>query len=331
MRQKLTDLTIRQLQLPEKGAEKYWDASLPGFGVRVSQGGTKSFVVMYGRERRLKTLGRYPAMSLKTARRAAQAILDDPNHQERPKTLSEALSAYLSECETRLRPSTVASYAFYLRPLRAVSFDTLSRASTPVSPHYVMAAKVFLNWCIRQGYTTTNPWQHERAQYGQRDRVLSDDEIRAVWRYDHPPFSTYCKVILLTGLRRGEPYHLSLGANTVTVPASHTKNGHAHELPLTPLLAQYLPLPYFNGWSKAMARLRQHTGCQGFTLHDLRRTFATRHAQLGTPIHVVEQLLNHRSGTISGVAKIYIRHSFLTEARTAQLAYEQHILDIVSA
>jgi hypothetical protein len=42
-------------------------------------------------------------------------------------------------------------------------------------------------------------------------------------------------------------------------------------------------------------------------LHDLRRTFATYFAALGAPIHVTEKLLNHASGSASGVAAISSR------------------------
>lgn len=328
MRQKLTDLTIRQLKPPQNGAEKYWDESLPGFGVRVSQGGTKSFVVMYGKERRLKTLGRYPAMSLKTARRAAFDLLADTDSPPVQKTLSEALVAYYAHIETTLREKTVTSYQYQLKPLHDCTWET---AHVPYTPHAQMAAKVFFNWAIRNGYTTHNPFAQYKATYGQRDRVLNDDEIRAVWHYDFPPFSNYQKLFLLTGLRKGEATYIEYNDHTLWISGEHTKNKHRHELPLTPLVQKLLPLPYFNGWSKGLRRFRNATGFHGFTNHDLRRTFATRHAALGTPLPVVSQLLNHRTGSMNPITRIYVRHNFLQEAYTAQLAYEQHIASIVGA
>lgn len=74
---RLTDMMIRKIGSPKSGQKTYFDDNLKGFGVRVSQGGTKSYVVMYGKRRQLKTLGRYPTMTLKDARAAAKRIQGD--------------------------------------------------------------------------------------------------------------------------------------------------------------------------------------------------------------------------------------------------------------
>ena len=62
----------------------------------------------------------------------------------------------------------------------------------------------------------------------------------------------------------------------------------------------------------------------------LRRTFATNLAALGTPIHVTEKLLNHISGTVSGVAAIYNRHAYMDEMRAAIEAWEKRLSYILS-
>ena len=71
----LTDITVRNLAIPLKGQKTYFDDALSGFGVRVSQTGRKSFVVMYGKARQLKTLGKYPDKTLKSAREEAKTFL----------------------------------------------------------------------------------------------------------------------------------------------------------------------------------------------------------------------------------------------------------------
>jgi integrase len=73
----------------------------------------------------------------------------------------------------------------------------------------------------------------------------------------------------------------------------------------------------FSGWSKSKITIDKKCDVAEWTLHDLRRTFATNLAALDVPPHVVERLLNHASGTISGVAAIYNRFSYADEMRDA--------------
>ena len=82
----------------------------------------------------------------------------------------------------------------------------------------------------------------------------------------------------------------------------------------------------FSGWGKAKARFdKRLEGVAPFTLHDLRRTYSSVHAQLGTPIHLVEKLLNHVSGSFAGVAGVYNRYSYMDEMKDAVQLYEDWI------
>ena len=74
MKMRLTDMAVKKMPYPEKGQVKYWDEITPGFGLRCSPK-SKSFIVMFGEKRRLKTLGRYPNLSLSDARRDARLFL----------------------------------------------------------------------------------------------------------------------------------------------------------------------------------------------------------------------------------------------------------------
>lgn len=86
----------------------------------------------------------------------------------------------------------------------------------------------------------------------------------------------------------------------------------------------------FNGWSKSMGAFRKACGVDDFTLHDLRRTAATIMAEeLQVLPHVIERLLNHVTGTISPIGKIYNRAKYLPEIRTALLTYEKFLLSLV--
>nr|WP_299436827.1 tyrosine-type recombinase/integrase [uncultured Rhodospira sp.] len=63
-----------------------------------------------------------------------------------------------------------------------------------------------------------------------------------------------------------------------------------------------------------------------WTFHDLRRTVTTGLAKMGVHPHVADALLNHKSGTITGVAAVYNRHAYLDERRRALEAWEAHVL-----
>ena len=108
------------------------------------------------------------------------------------------------------------------------------------------------------------------------------------------------------------------------------KSKRPHVLPLTsktaPLIQRLVP---FNGWGKSKARLDHESGVQDWVLHDLRRYFSTTMAMIGTPLHITEHLIDHRS-SISGVQAIYMRYGFLPEMRVALENYEKHIHSVVT-
>ena len=77
MRHSLTDARLRTIPLPLEGQLEVWDTRIPGFGIRVSHGGAKAFILLYrfeGRARRL-TLGRYPTINVVDARKLAHQAL----------------------------------------------------------------------------------------------------------------------------------------------------------------------------------------------------------------------------------------------------------------
>ncbi|MCB9929047.1 MAG: DUF4102 domain-containing protein [Alphaproteobacteria bacterium] len=120
MKLRLTDIAIKRLAFPETGQQTYWDEATPGFGLRCSQK-SKSFVVMYGEKRRLKTLGRYPDFSLSEARKEARRFLADADERpdaSEPPTIAfeEAKQRFLAHCEGRNKERTVKDYTRLLRP-----------------------------------------------------------------------------------------------------------------------------------------------------------------------------------------------------------------------
>src|ERR1700676_3050995 len=110
---RLTDISVRALPPPTKGQKTHWDDTLKNFGCRVSQGGTKSFVVQHGADRRLITIGRYPVITLAEARVEAKRILAEltlGRHRPRTARWDEALELYLAACAEKNRKRTVHAY-----------------------------------------------------------------------------------------------------------------------------------------------------------------------------------------------------------------------------
>jgi len=195
------------------------------------------------------------------------------------------------------------------------------------------------SWAVSQGYVAANPAAAvvPPASEKPRERVLSRDELRAVWRAslsDLYPFGPLVRFLILTGQRRDECANAlwsEIVGDIWTVPSERTKNGKPSVVPLSAVVIDLLDsLPRFDagpwlfttagkspfsGFSKRKALFDKVSGVTGYTLHDLRRTMASGLAELGCPIHIVEAILNHRSGTISGVAAIYNRHTYLEEKR----------------
>jgi hypothetical protein len=108
------------------------------------------------------------------------------------------------------------------------------------------------------------------------------------------------------------------------------KNENEEEKPKLLFAAQGRDAP-FAGWSKAKPYFDRECPVPHWALHDLRRTCATNLAALGIPVHVTEKLLNHVSGTTSGIVAVYQRHTYLDEMREAIEAWEARLLSVVKS
>lgn len=321
----LTELSIRKLSHPEKGSVKHLDASLPGFGIRCSAR-SKSFFVMYGERRQLKTLGKWPDLSLKDARHAARQLLAAPPVVRISPSYSEVRDRFLADCRMRLRPSTVERYHYALKGIADAKLDKLPTNIT--DPNQIKALKALFNWCIDHGYYDRNPFIRRKVVFGVRDRLLSDEEIAAIWHVDQRPYSDIVKLLIATGQRRNQIWRFDpawINDDMLTFPSEVMKSKRPHTIPITGY-SEHLPSQAFcfNGWSKSKTRLDKRSGVSGWVLHDFRRYFSSTMARLGVPLHVTEQIIDHRS-QVSGVAAIYNRYTFLEEMREALFAYEKHL------
>jgi integrase len=357
----LKDTTIRQAA-PRAERYELKDSERPGLRVVIFPTGRKSFLYRYsfGGEYRKLTLGQYGTMTLAQAiaarRDAADALVAgrDPSADLKPKHDDDAtVTSHVRQYEKARAPDwsgATASLAhtemeFMIdrigaKPIRDVTRkdcqkivnDALDRGPAAQVACWKWV-RAFFMWCYEQDAVSVNVTEliARPRDDTRRDRVLTDAELRKVWKAatdaGGPP-GALVKLLVLTGLRRTEATHLQwseIGDKAITLAGSRTKNGSPHTVPITPAIKRVLgALPRtgayvvtgadagLGGHSKARKAIKD--GCEHWTFHDLRRTFATGMAKLGVPLAVTELCLNHKSGTRANpLVEIYQRHDYQHE------------------
>jgi len=233
--------------------------------------------------------------------------------------------------------------------------DAIVDRGSPITANRLLAhLRTLFSWAKGRDIITTSPLDGIKPPSAEkpRDRVLTEDEIRLFWQACDQmgqPFGNLYQFLLLTGQRLREAAEITereVKGDLWTIPADRAKNGDKHSVPLSGaalgiltgmerIKGQYLfttsgesPV---SGFSKAKARLDAtmtrlaDADVPSFTIHDLRRTAATGMASLRVPPHVVEAVLNHRSGARSGVAGIYNRFDYQDEKRAALEAWARRV------
>ncbi len=381
---RLTRPNIARLVVPPGKSELIvFDDALPGFGIRLRSSGTRVWIAQYrtGTKQRRVTLGSVEVLDPDEARRAAKTTLaraqlgaDPPAEKAAAKvratqTLGSSIESYLmGHAKGRLKVSTLRDVSRYLRvswrslhelPLHQVDrraiascLSVIAAESGGTSANRARTTlSAFFSWAMREGLADVNPTIGTHIFDEQtRERVLTDDEIAAVWkacRGDH--YGSIVKLLILTGQRRleiGEVVRseIDFPGRRIRLPGARTKNGQPHDVPLADaalllvadmltshgreLLFGYGDGP-FQGWSKCKARLDRDAGIAPWRLHDLRRTVATGMAELGVLPHVVEAVLNHASGHKAGVAGVYNRALYSAEKRNALELWARHVTSLV--
>ena len=256
----LTDISIKSLKAPEQGQTTYTDDSLPGFGVRVSQGGVKAFVLVHGRSRQRTTLGRYPTISLSQARAKAKEILAERTlgkHQLPTLSFTEALAIYREQhVEKKLKPRTAAEkmriiekrFLPRLRHEKLADITTgtlvgmIDKISMPSAASHAHAEiRSFFRWCQKRSYIARSPLEGTEppAMGKSRERILTDDELVKILKAARSETSTFhqlVELLILTGQRRNQiaSLHASFvdfDEKTITWSASLMKGNREHRIP----------------------------------------------------------------------------------------------------
>lgn len=348
----LTDLALDKL--PEG---LHLDTKTVGFGIRVGAR-RRTWVVLKGSNRTKVSLGQYPDVSLRDARQKALLELGTPEYRAATMTFPKAREAYLAQ--DKWRPATkrvmVSSLKHFpwTKTLAKITHEDVRQALDAIPQpsaraHALKDVRALFNWCVPR-YLERSPCAGIRMETQQsRERVLSHEELKRIWKATYKldtPLSPILRLLILTGQRRSEIGKLDasfIGTDRITLPAQLVKNGQEHVLPLTEVAKAHLPKtekgPLFlapgldgviyAGFAYHLPKLMKLSETSDWTLHDLRRTFATNLAAIDVPIHITEKILNHVSGTISGVAAIYNRHAYFAEMKQALEAWEAKLAEIV--
>ena len=377
--QKLTESAVSRLAVKPDDRDAYlWDGSLPGFGVRAFASGAKSYIVKYslpdGRQRKMSLGAVQTGMLNETRKAAASILLKAKNGQDaagekkqarerakREKRLGEVIPDYLALKRNAVRPSTFREINYHLAtllaPLHERSIesvgrqdiveivDDMARQGKRVQADRIKTNCVtFFNWAIEYSYIQANPAtgikRRTMKEELERDRVLSMDEVAAVWNANagHTDYEKIVRLLILTGARREEIGSLEweeidIEAREIRLPKARTKNGVAHTIFLSAPAAEILQSVSprrgkrtlfgatsapFGGWSKCKLRLDGKLGdrVKEWHLHDLRRSIATNSSNLGlASVVTIEMALGHWSGEKRGIVKVYNRSTHDTERR----------------
>lgn len=242
----------------------------------------------------------------------------------------------------------------------AKALDKIVARGAPIHANRVLSTiKQAFNYGVSRGNLPYNPATNIRTRdiggiEKPRDRVLTLDEIKKIWRFldsDESKMALHTKyaikIILLTGARTAEIRlatwdEFDLDKSLWTIPAEHCKGGEALKIHLScqvkGLLLELLeqchvgyvihgedhnqPLSE-NALSRAIARIQKRIGIPKWTAHDLRRTFATH---LGVTLRidpvVIEKCLGHKMPRIMAT---YNKNEMLPERMEAVNKWGQYI------
>ena len=257
---------------PPKQQIDYWDDSLPGFGVRVSYSGTKTWMVMYRHNGRLRrhTFAKVAELDLADARKKARKKLvsvdegHDPGGEKaadrKVQTFAELADEYLERHAKPLKKSWKQDErmikqellprwkhtkpADIKRPDVRALIESIADRGAPIHSNRMLALvrKIF-NFAIGREWIEQNPCNQVKRMGKEvsRDRVLNDEEIRKVWAAldnEEPPIQAVFRLRLMTAQRGGEVLQmhwdeLDLETGWWTMPASKVKNRRPHRVFLT--------------------------------------------------------------------------------------------------
>jgi integrase len=380
----------------------FFDATVSGLSLRVTDKGSRSWSYLFTSPRDGKraraTIGTYPATSLAAARAKALEARGHVEAGSDPRlvlagqatagmTVAGLVDVYLADPEKaalrshaeisrRLRRNVMPVIGaiklteLRRRDLRNVTDAMLRRGVKVEATRTFEDARAMIRWAVQNEYLDANPLDGmtKPAEATASNRVLNDEEIRALWRGlpEALARSIQCqriiKLCLATGQRVGEVAgmaraELDLKAREWRLPGERTKNGHQHVVPLSDLALTAIKEALGDAGEAAafvfpcgtrplspvavartILRANEITkerplgrfGIAAWSAHDLRRTALTGMARLGVAPIILGHVANHRSTTRAGVTlAVYSQYNYGKEKREALDKWAERLTAIV--
>ena len=381
-----TDLEIKALKSKCTGKVHFYNGKIiyPGsLGLRISPMGKTTWLISYrsDNKKRKFSFGTYPQKVLKQALKEATDLLKDINEGTEPNTIKQQKKdaptmcdlwdAYQKKLSNRKTPKATTTTKEEIRrwnnvikpaigsmkveAVRPVDLNDLLEKhaeKAPVSANRLHSLlSVLFKPALAKGWITIHPLQYIDKPGGSeapRKRVLSNDEIKAIWPAlctAHGNVGDILKLCLLTAQRSGEIRKMKwsdVDFDARTWIVRDTKTGNDHLCPLSPQAIKILKARSQNaGWvfdakksqtghtvniTKSRKKIHEDSGTEDWTAHDLRRTARTLMSKLGVKSSIAERCLNHSVGGIQGV---YDLHSYFSEKAIAFDKLGQEINKII--
>ena len=373
MRARISKRTVDKL----RSGNSIADLDVRGFSARRLPSGTISYDLRYRTatgERRRLSLGLHGAVTPDQARAIAEKRLDDlakdrdpamERQRQRTTTVNAVLDNYVERVlgTKRSKPAQVSAFRRLVRPeigtrsiydLRrtdiAQLMDSIEDSSGPVMADRTLAylRKAF-HWRQRRDDNFLSPiicgMERTSTKELARDRVLTDDELRAIWKAtEHGTFGALIRFLLLTAARRDEARMMTwaeIDGNTWTLPAARNKTKVDLVRPLSGAARDVLgTLPRksdyvfagrdgaINSRHASKQQLDRDSSVADWTIHDLRRTARSLMSRAGVPSDHAELCLGH---VLTGVRGTYDRHAYHAEKAVAFEKLANLVAEIVGA
>ena len=380
---KFTDQWLKALKADPEQEKHFGDISCKGLSLKVTKKGVKSFSYTFrlGSKTGRVTLGPYPDISLGGARSRVEELRrlvvagSDPRHAkaqekaQREQTIAEMVPEFIEryakpknkswkQAESNLKLYLVSALGQWpvskvsRRDIHTILDKLIEEGKGPSANRALAHIRKFFGWLVERDYIEHSPADHIKKPFSEkrRERVLSDEEIKAIWNASEalsPPYTAWLRLSLLCGQREMETASMRrsrIEGNLWFLSSNDTKNKRENVLPLSKQAAAIVeellqsegefllstgrigdkPL---NGFSKAKAQIDRASSVTEWRFHDLRASVATNLGRLGFDRFIIKLVLNHKD---SGVTAVYDRYTYLDEKRAALQKWADRLDEIVT-